>query len=120
MSLRTFLFLAPMALGLAAALPARAAEAVKTQQCIEMSAVDHTTVIDGQTILVTMKRRAFKRIDLVERCLGLATEQAFSFGMQTYELCRSTPLHVLNGGTCIIDKIVDIDAVEAKALGAKK
>ena len=92
----------------------------QTQQCIRMSEVDHTTVINGQTILVAMKRDAYKRIDLASRCLGLAVEEAFSFSMQTYELCKSTPLHVLNGGTCIIDKIVTIDKAEAKALRAQK
>lgn len=92
----------------------------QTQQCIRMSEVDHTTVIDGKTILVTMKRDAYRRIDLAVRCMGLAVEEAFSFSMQTYELCKSTPLHVLNGGTCIIDKIVTIDKAEAKALRAKR
>ena len=119
MCLRNFLSLSTAAL-IGWASGANAAEADKAPQCITMSQVDHTTVINGSTILVTMKRKAFKRIDLVERCLGLAVEQAFSFNMQTYELCRSTPLHVINGGTCIIDKIVDIDADEAKALRTKK
>ena len=96
------------------------AEDASAGQCIRMNDVDHTKVIDGKTILVAMKRDAYKRIDLATRCVGLAVEEAFAFSMQTYELCRSTPLHVLNGGTCIIDKIVDIDKDAAKALRAQK
>ncbi len=101
--------------------PVIAAEAAGgEQQCIDMKDVDHTSVIDGRTILVTMKRDAYKRIDLVRRCLGLAVEETFAFNMQTYELCKSTPLRVVNGGICAIDKIVNIDSAEAKALRARR
>jgi hypothetical protein len=85
-----------------------------------MSDVDHTTVIDGRTILVTMKRNAYRRIDLAARCVGLAVEETFAFNMQTYELCRATPLRVVNGGTCVIDKISEIDKDAAKTLLKKK
>ena len=109
--------------GLVLATPAGAADATKgaEQQCIRAADIDHTTVIDGQTILVTMRRNQFKRIDLLSRCHGLAFEEGFAYSMQNYELCKSTPLRVINsGGVCAIDKIISIDQAEAKALLAKK
>lgn len=94
-----------------------------TQQCIHLSYIDQTPVIDNRTILVKMKGGGgFKRIDLVNNCSGLKIEGGFSHATSINQLCTSDPLKVLGpvGSMCMIDKIVTIDEAEAKMLQAKK
>ncbi len=107
---------------------AHAAQAAKgdnigdTQQCIRLQSIDETPVIDDKTILVRMKGGDFKRIDLVNKCSGLKMQGGFSHSTSTNDLCTTDPLRVLEpiGATCLIEKIVTIDAAEAKALRARK
>ncbi len=88
-----------------------------TQQCINLRSIKQTPVIDNKTILVEMKGKTYKRIDLRNRCSGLKIEGGFSHATSINKLCIQDTLRVLNsGGICMIDKIVDITEEEAKAL----
>ena len=117
-NLLTFAALAFSA-GLAVA-PASAETDDKTQQCINLQAIDQTPVIDNKTILVEMKGNTYKRIDLVNRCSGLKIEGGFSHATSINKLCIQDTLRVLrSGGICMIDQIVDITEEEAIALKAR-
>lgn len=98
------------------------AEDGEEQQCIRLSAIDQTPVIDNQTILVEMKGNGgFKRIDLRNRCSGLKIEGGFGYSTSINRLCKQDRLTVLRAGTpCMIDKIVDITEEEAEALLDRK
>ena len=93
------------------------------QQCIRTSAIDGTPVIDNRTILVKMKGKGLKRIDLANECSGLKIQGGFSYSTSTNDLCISNTLSVLTSGagsTCMIKQIVTIDEAEAKALMSKR
>ena len=91
------------------------------QQCIRLQAVGQTPVIDDRTILVEMKGNGgYKRIDLMNKCVGLKIQGGFSFGTSTQDICTSTGLRVIDGGPCMIKEIVTIDEAEAKALKARR
>lgn len=113
-------FAAAIALSLAAAAPASAETENTdevTQQCIRLQDIKQTPVIDNKTILVEMRGKTYKRIDLRNRCSGLKIEGGFSHATSINKLCIQDTLRVLNsGGFCMIDKIVDITEEEAKAL----
>lgn len=116
---------ATLAVGVLLAGTARAAggnEVGDKQQCIRLQYIDETPVIDNKTILVKMKPKGYKRIDLVNKCSGLKLQGGFGFSTSINQLCTSDALHVLEpiGSTCLIDQIVTIDEAEAKALMAKR
>jgi hypothetical protein len=92
------------------------------QQCIRLSAIDQTPVIDNKTILVEMKGKGgYKRIDLLNRCSGLKIEGGFGYSTSINRLCKQDRLTVLRAGTpCMIDKIVDITEEDADALMDRK
>lgn len=106
----------------AAAVRAEGNDIGDTQQCIRLQYIDETPVIDNKTILVKMKPKGFKRIDLVNKCSGLKIQGGFGFSTSINQLCTSDALHVLEpvGSICLIEKIVTIDEAEAKALMAKR
>ena len=94
----------------------------ETQQCINQSFIDKTPVIDDKTILVEMKGGGYKRIDIAGTCFDLKMQGGFSHtASSTDQFCRSDTLSVVQvGSICKIDKIVTIDANEAKTLLARK
>jgi len=107
----------------AAAVKAEGEKVGETQQCIKLQYIDSTPVIDNKTILVKMKAKGeYKRIDLVNNCVGLKIQGGFSYSTSINQLCTSDPLRVIEpvGATCLIDKIVTIDEAEAQTLLAKK
>jgi hypothetical protein len=106
----------------AAAVRAAGENVGDTQQCIHTQYIDQTPVIDNRTILVKMKGKRYKRIDLLNNCSGLKLQGGFGYSTSINQLCTSDPLTVLEpiGATCLIDKIVTIDEAEAKALMAKR
>ncbi len=110
--------------GFAHAAQAANGEAIgDTQQCIRLSYVDETPVIDDRTIAVRMKGGGgHKRIDLVNKCSGLKMQGGFAHSTSTNDLCTTDPLRVLEpvGATCLIDKIVTIDKAEYTELRKKK
>ena len=101
--------------------PALAADG-EEQQCIRLSAIDQTPVIDNKTILVEMRGNGgFKRIDLLNRCSGLKIEGGFGYSTSINKLCKQDRLTVLRSGTpCMIDKIVDITEEDADELMDRK
>ena len=93
-----------------------------TQQCIRLTSIDETPVIDDKTIAVRMKGGGYKRIDLLNKCSGLKLQGGFAHSTSTNDLCTTDPLRVLEpiGATCLIDKIVTIDKAEYTELRKKK
>ncbi len=99
-----------------------AAQLGETQNCIRLSDIEDSPAIDDKTILVKMTGgKAFRRIDLRTSCPGL-TLSGFSHRTPQAQLCRSDILNVNQpvGATCAIEKIVTIDAAEARALEARR
>jgi len=99
------------------------ANAGDTQQCLYLANIDQTPVIDDNTILAKMKGRGgYKRIDLVNKCVGLRISDGFSYATSTQQLCIQDALRVFSGGGefCAIKQIVTIDDNEAKGLLAKR
>lgn len=121
MSVRLFAAAVLSTAALAVSLPAFAdGHEEKSQQCIRLQDVRQTPVIDNKTILVEMRGKTYKRIDLRNRCSGLKIEGGFSHATSINRLCIQDTLRVLrSGGICMIDQIVDITAEEADALRAK-
>lgn len=90
-----------------------------TQMCIDSQRINNTQISDRRTIVVEMRGpREYKRIDLVRECPGLREGTGFGYSTSINKLCIQDPLKILEvaGGTCLIDKIVNIDEAEAKAL----
>lgn len=93
----------------------------KNQQCIKLQNIRSTPVIDNKTILVVLRGKKYKRINLLNRCPGLKIEGGFSHSTSINKLCIQDSLRVINsGGICMIDKIVNITKEEARELRAKK
>ena len=93
------------------------AESGDEQQCIYLSYIHQTPVIDDKTILVEMKGNTYERIDLLNRCSGLKIMGGFSYSTSINRLCKQDVLTVLRAGSpCMIDKIVDITEEEAEQL----
>lgn len=94
----------------------------KTQMCVQTSRIDQSPAVDAKTIVLRMRDGTYKRVDLLNNCSGLVMGHGFAYETSINELCTSTPLHVMGPGgqTCMIDKIVDIDKAEAKALMSKE
>ena len=108
--------------GMAIHTSASAADDKHGLTCISVDQIDQTPVIDDRTILIQMRAHGhYKRIDLAQPCPDL---QFHGFVHSTPEnhLCSSDPLRVIGpgGAVCMIDRIVDIPADEAKALLSRK
>jgi hypothetical protein len=117
-------------LGLAATLAMSAAVRAEgenigdRQQCIPTGWIDSTIVIDNRTILVEMRGKGYKRIDLANNCSGLKLHGGFSYSTSTNDLCTSNTLRVVESGgagsICMVREITTIDEQEAKALRAER
>ena len=95
--------------------------ATKNQQCIKLQNIRSTPVIDDKTILVILRGKKYKRINLLNRCFGLKIEGGFIYSSSINKLCIQDSLKVINSrGICMIDNIVNITAEEAKELRTKK
>ncbi len=91
-------------------------------ECIQLSQIQDSPAIDDRTILVKLNGTDnYKRIDILGTCPGLAMS-GFTHKTPEGRLCRSDPLTVRqpSGVTCKIDKIVTIDAAEAKELESRR
>lgn len=108
------------AIVLAASFPSLA-QAADDISCVRLSQIDQSPAVNDRTILLKMRDRSFKRIDLMGPCSGLVMN-GFVHKTSTDDLCKMDTLRVNEpvGSVCLIDKIVDITAEEAKALQAKK
>lgn len=110
-------FVMPTAVAIAAG------EAVgESQRCISLSQIKDSPIIDDRTILVRMRAAGgYKRVDLMGSCPGLSFN-GYARSSPENSFCTSDTLSVIGpiAMICKIDKIVTIDANEAKALEAKK
>ena len=98
---------------------AHAAEGM-VQECVRLRDISDSPVINDKTVLLKMNAaHQFKRVDLTPTCPGLIFS-GFTHKTPEDKLCRSDTIYVNSGGgTCSIDKIVDIDENEAKMLRMK-
>lgn len=96
----------------------------ETQMCVPLRQISDQRVIDDRTILLKMVvGPTYKRIDLARECSGLKAQGGFISATSISQLCRQDILRVTQepiGSQCIIDKIVNIDEAEAKALITKR
>jgi hypothetical protein len=75
--------------------PAPAAPEVKAERCIMLSAIDRTTVVDGQTILFRMKGGKTYRNTLPYKCPQLGFEERFLIKTSINQLCNTDIITVL-------------------------
>jgi hypothetical protein len=89
-----------------------------TQMCIESNRIRSTEILNDGTVLIKMiGSKDYKRIDMLNRCSTLDKSTGFIYDTSINKLCKQDALTVIDSGqTCLIDKIVTIDAAEAKAL----
>jgi hypothetical protein len=94
-----------------------AADAPK--QCINLSFMDNTTILNDSTILVKMKNQSYKRIDLHGPCNGLGFV-GFAHTTPSNDLCSTDQLTVREPVpvVCPIKQIVDITPTQADQLKA--
>jgi len=90
-------------------------------ECISLTNISESPIIDNKTILVSLKGSGFKRIDLTGGCSSL-TWDGFARSSPSNAICTADILQALGPtrGSCVIDNIVTIDATEAAALRAQK
>lgn len=96
-------------------------QAADGQMCVRLSQIDQSPAVNSRTILLKMKDKTYKRVDLAGPCSGLMMN-GFIHQTSTDDLCKTDTLRVNEtvGAVCMIDKIVDITPEEAKALQTKK
>ncbi len=94
------------------------------QMCVPLRQIDDSRVIDDKTILLRVAGNSpYRRIDLAHECIGLTSADNFTSATTISQLCQQDILRVTQqtvGSQCIINKIVVIDEVEAKALLARR
>jgi hypothetical protein len=84
--MKSFAFALAATLGLAAA-PALADEP-PLQQCISVAVIDHTQVLDDQTILFHLRGGQVLRNTLADRCVGLKlSTRGFTYVARNDEVC---------------------------------
>jgi hypothetical protein len=69
------------------------------KQCIHLSWLDQSEVVDDQTILFHMKGGKIYENKLPYRCFGLKFEGGFSFATSLHQLCNTDIIRVLHQGT---------------------
>jgi len=112
MSLHAFR-MAACAVGLGLALPAAAQSptpapaAPETRQCLQLSALRSTNVVNSRAIDFTMRDGSVWRSNLRYACPQLGTERAFSYSTSIAQLCAQDIIQViqpmasnLNGARC--------------------
>jgi hypothetical protein len=68
--------------------------------CLQLNAIDHTQVVDDQTILFHMRDRTVYRNVLPAKCAGLKFEDGFSYTTSINQLCSNVEIiRVLRRGT---------------------
>jgi len=96
----------------------------ETQMCVQLRQIDASRIIDDKTIVLRMLGRTpYVRIDLAHDCPGLVMADNFMSATSISQLCKQDIVRVVQepiGSQCIIDRIVAIDEVEAKALLASR
>lgn len=94
------------------------------QDCISVTSIDRTKVIDDETILFFMRGRQVLRNHLPRTCPGLARHDRFSYRTTANRLCDIDTITVLeqwggrlqNGFTCPLGEFHPITAEEVEEL----
>ena len=122
-------FLRHAAAALAAAVLAGAANAQEPSDmvnCISLSRVDRTEVIDETTILFYMRGNQIYRNVLPHRCPGLRADEPFMYRVSTSQLCNVDVITVLDrvgagfmpGASCGLGKFQPISEAAVEELKA--
>jgi hypothetical protein len=93
-----------------------------THQCVRLSDIRESPIVDDKTIVLKMRGRDdFKRIDMRGTCSGMKFS-GIGHTTPTAELCTSNSITVLQpvGAVCMIRQIVTIDRAEADKLLASR
>lgn len=100
------------------------------QRCITLNRVDHTQVVDDDTILFHMRGREIYENSLPRRCPQLASEDRFMYRVTGGQLCDLDTITVLDdigfgflpGASCGLGQFVPIspEAAEEMADAAKR
>ncbi len=97
------------------------------EDCISVSRIRSTSVIDDQTIIFYMRNRdQVYRNDLPRQCSRLASEDRFSYEARSGRLCEIDTITVLEsfggrfsrGVTCRLGEFVPITRIEAADIEA--
>jgi hypothetical protein len=97
------------------------ADAGDTRSCINLNEIDHTSVVDDNTILFYARGQDVYRNDLPHSCPELRNEQRFMYRVSTSQLCSNDTITVLEdlgfgfmpGPTCGLGKFAPITEDEA-------
>lgn len=95
---RSWLTLKGLALGVALVATvhqASAQEAEGTTNCVSLSAVDRTEVLDDSTIMFYMNNGRMYMNELPHRCPGLREDGTFMYRVSTTQLCNIDVITVL-------------------------
>ena len=101
--------------------PALAADGVK--KCVSTHRIDHTKVVDGQTILFHMVGRKTYINKLPRKCPGLSFHKAFSYKVRQNQLCNTDIIRVYQGdyfgAACGLGKFEPYEAPEPEESDAE-
>ncbi|HEY8520659.1 MAG TPA: hypothetical protein VIN61_11310 [Gammaproteobacteria bacterium] len=68
----------------------------EVRNCIDLRSIDHTRVVDDDTLLFYMRGGVIYRNDLPNRCPQLATEERFMYRVALDQLCDIDVITVLS------------------------
>jgi hypothetical protein len=96
----------------------------EVKNCINLNQIDHTDVVDDDTILFYMRGNEIYENDLPNRCPELRSEDRFLYRVSTSQLCNVDTITVLNdmgfgfmpGATCGLGKFAPISQEAADEL----
>lgn len=91
----------------------------ESEMCIHTSHLNHTEIIDAQTILFHMNGKKTYINRLPNRCPGLSFHKAFSYKTRVNKLCSSDIIRVFQGdyfgAACGLGRFEEYDAEAAEA-----
>ncbi|MBN1237310.1 MAG: hypothetical protein JXB36_02355 [Gammaproteobacteria bacterium] len=108
------------------ALPAGAQDSADLVNCISLSRVDRTEIVDENTILFYMRGSDIYRNVLPHRCPGLRAREPFMYRVTTSQLCNVDVITVLDrigagfmpGASCGLGKFQPISEAAVEELKA--
>jgi hypothetical protein len=94
------------------------------QRCLSLNRIDHTEIVDDDTILFHLRGREIYENSLPRRCPQLSSEERFMYRVSGSQLCDLDTITVLDdigfgfmpGATCGLGQFVPISAEAADEL----
>jgi hypothetical protein len=94
------------------------------KRCVSLRQIDHTKIVDDDTVLFFLKGGDVMRNNLPQNCPALMSEDTFMYRTSIEQLCNSDTITVLNdlgfgfmpGATCGLGDFQPITENEAKTL----